>query len=466
MEAKQFQGDFYSRIVRHVIAPAWAFEERSPYLKHLQYLERSQFRPADQVRDDQWKRLNSLLRHAYCHTEYYADKMKAGGLTPQDIKSWEDLEKLPFLTKEDVRANVERMVAKTIPKKRLVPKKTSGSTGVSLNFYWDEDSRQWKRACTIRHDRWTGWELGEKIAAVWGNPRQGIGWRGRMRNLLLERYLFLDTLEMNEEDVRNFYEGLKKEKPTLVFGHAHSLYLVSKFFNSRGLAEARPKGVISTAMVLHDHERREIEEAFECKVTNRYGCEEVSLIASECEEHRGLHINMDTLIVEIVREGKTVPPGHPGAVVITDLTNYGMPFIRYAVGDVGVASDRTCRCGRAYPLIESIEGRVADYIITPDGNFVSGISLTENFALLVTGIKQLQIVQDRIDHVILKIVRASGFNEIMEGQIKQLIRERFGERMGHSIEYVENIRPETSGKYRFCISKIENPFFSVPTSRS
>jgi phenylacetate-CoA ligase len=356
------------------------------------------------------------------------------------------------------------MVAKNVPRRKLVPKKTSGSTGVSLEFYWDEDSRQWKRACTIRHDRWTGWDLGEKVGAIWGNPSFGKSWRGRVRNLLLERCSYLDTLKMGEEDIMDFYHEIKKKRPTLLFGHAHSLYLVARFLNSNGLADIRPKGVIATAMVLHGHERSQIEETFGCRVTNRYGCEEVSLIASECEEHCGLHINMDALIVEMIREGKPVSPGQPGAIAVTDLTNYGMPFIRYVIGDVGVASDRVCGCGRKYPLIESVEGRTADYVLTPDGKYVSGISLTENFAMLLSGIKQLQIVQERIDYLVFRAVKAENFSEATELQIAGLVKERFGEKMTYSIQYVDSIPPERSGKYRFCISKIENTFFKVGDS--
>lgn len=461
MKTKRFEGDLYSKIVRRVVAPLWAVKEHSPYLKHLSFLEKSQYRPLSEVKLDQWNKLKKLLRHAYENTEYYAERFKASGLTPDDFRSWDNLQKLPLLTKEDIRANKARMVARNIPKSKLVPKKTSGSTGVSLEFCWDEDSRQWKRACAIRHDRWSGWDLGETIGAIWGNPVCVRSWRGKLRNLLLERCLYLDTLEMDEKDIMNFYHSVRRKKPTLLFGHAHSLYLVAKFLNSLSVTDVRPKGVISTAMVLHSHERLEIEKAFGCGVTNRYGCEEVSLVASECEEHNGLHVNMDTLVVEILRQGRPVPPGEPGALVLTDLTNHGMPFIRYEIGDVGVASDRTCRCGRTYPLLESVEGRVADYVITPNGKYISGVSLTENFAMLLSGIKQFQIVQDRIDHLILKLVKAQEFDAATEQQIARLVKERFGEGMKYSLEYVEGIPSEESGKYRFCISKLGSLPFSA-----
>jgi phenylacetate-CoA ligase len=451
--------DFYPVIVRNVIAPIWALKEGSLYLKHLKYLEKSQYFPLSQVRENQWRRFKSLLSHAYENCDFYRESFVKNGIVPDDIKEWKDLSAIPVLKKDHIRNEKDRMIAKNIPFEKLIPKKTSGSTGVSLNFFVDEDSLQWKRACAIRHDRWTGWNIGERVGAVWGNPEYKKSWKGRVRNFLLERYDYLDTLKIDEKDMLEFYQRIRKKNISLLFGHAHSLYLFARFLKKQTLDGIKPKGIISTAMVLHDFERAEIEQAFNCKVTNRYGCEEVSLIACECEEHNGFHINMDTVIVEIVQDGKEAIPGEPGAIIITDLTNCGMPFIRYKVGDVGIFSDRFCPCGRSYSLLESIEGRAADYIMTPDEKLISGISLTENFAMFISGIKQLQIIQERLDYLVLKIVKSKNFSIETEKQIHRLIVERFGHKMKYRIELVNSIQNEHSGKYRFCVSKLEKEFF-------
>lgn len=451
--------DFYSRIVRNVIAPIWAVKEGSPYLKHLKCLEKSQYLPISQVKENQWRRFKSILSHAYENCDFYREGFVKNGIVPDDIKEWKDLSAIPILKKDHIRNEKDRMIAKNIPSEKLIPKKTSGSTGVSLDFFIDQESLQWKRACAIRHDRWTGWNIGERIGAVWGNPEYKKSWKGKIRNFLLERYDYLDTLKMDERDMLEFYQRIIKKNIALLFGHAHSLYLLARFLNKKSLDGIRPKGIISTAMVLHDFERSEIEQAFRCKVTNRYGCEEASLIACECEEHKGLHINMDTVIVELIKEGKMVLPGEPGAIVITDLSNYGMPFIRYKVGDVGIFSDRFCPCGRSYPLLESIEGRAADYIITPDEKLISGISLTENFAMLIGGVKQLQIIQEQLDYLVFRIVKSEKFNKETEKQINQLVVERFGEKMKFQVELVDSIQNESSGKYRFCVSKLGTDLF-------
>ena len=325
-------------------------------------------------------------------------------------------------------------------------------------MYVDEDSSQWKRAVTVAYDRWTGWDIGENVGAIWGNPECYLNWRMNLRNTLLTRHIPLDTLKMSRENMLEYYRTLLKKKPVILFGHAHSLFLFARFLQENKLSGLRPKGILSTCMVLHDFERQTIQRVFGCRVTNRYGCEEVSLIACECPEGN-MHLNCDSLIIEFLRDGRPVPAGEPGAIVVTDLTNFGMPFIRYKVGDVGILSKKkTCPCGCQYPIMESLEGRVADYVVTPEGNYISGISLTENFAMHLPGVKQLQIVQERKDFLVLRVVKGESFSEQTVRDIERLALERFGPGMHIALEYVASIQSETSGKYRFCISNVPNPF--------
>jgi len=289
---------------------------------------------------------------------------------------------------------------------------------------------------------------------VWGNPPPRPGLRGRLRRALLEREFFLDTLRMNEDTLDAFALEVLKRRPTLMFGHAHSLYLFARFWRRRGHPSYSPRGIISTAMVLHPHERREIESVFNTHIFDRYGCEEVSLIASECEAHQGLHVNTDGVWVEILDDPRH--PELPGRVVVTDLTNHGMPLVRYEVGDRGRLSDRNCPCGRSYPLLTEVAGRIADYLITPDGEYVSGISLTENFATLIPGVEQVQVVQDRRDHVILNLVPDPSFDDRSRARIHSLIAERFGGAMQYDIELLSRIEPEPSGKFRFAINRVKD----------
>src|SRR5262249_29551990 len=159
--------------------------------------------------------------------------------------------------------------------------------------------------CTLRSDEWSGWRFGEPVAMVWGNPEYlRRGWRGRLRNALLERARYLDTLKMDEEALDRFARSLRRKQPSLLFGHAPSVYLFAEYLRQKGPGGIRPRGIITSAMVLHAWQRQVIEEVFACRVTNRYGCEEVGLIACECERHDGLHINADGVHVEVLRNGQ------------------------------------------------------------------------------------------------------------------------------------------------------------------
>jgi phenylacetate-CoA ligase len=210
--------------------------------------------------------------------------------------------------------------------------------------------------------------------------------------------------------------------------------------------------------VLADVERATLEEVFQCKVFDRYGCEEVSLIASECPSHSGLHLNSDHLLVEFLVDGRPAAPGECGEIHITDLTNYAMPFIRYRVEDAGTPTDRACPCGRGLPLMEKVQGRVADFLVTPEGRVIFGVSILDNFTAKFLGLERVQIVQDEIDHLVFRIVRGADFTDDMLGAFRARIPEFFGPSMRFEFEFVDHIPREASGKYRFTISKVANPF--------
>ncbi|HEV2949831.1 MAG TPA: phenylacetate--CoA ligase family protein [Gemmataceae bacterium] len=497
--------DLHAGIIRHILGPAWARWERSPYLRHYRQLRRAQYDSPGAIRAGQWRALQAILAHAYETVPYYRDGWKEAGVKPAHIQSFDDFQQIPILTKSDIRAHGSDLLSYSFNSSELIRKKTSGSTGVSLEIFLDEDSRQWKRACVLRCDEWTGWRFGEPVAKVWGNPEyRSRGLRGWLRNTLLDREFYLDTLHMDEAALDRFVKLLLKKRPTLIFGHAHSVYLLAQYLKSKSevrnperitktrknespkakfrlfslsafrdsLASGdldfglryRPKGIITTAMVLHSWQRRTIEQVFDCPVTNRYGCEEVSLIACECEQHQGLHVNTDSVFAEILcpddTGGLTRPacPGESGSIVVTDLTNRAMPIIRYQVGDMAVASDRICPCGRGSPLLERIEGREADYVLTTEGELISGISLTENFALQVPGVVQFQIIQETLDRFRFRIVRGREFGPGSLERLDALVTRHFGSEVEYRCEYLDHIPPEASGKFRFCISRVPNPF--------
>jgi len=447
---------------RHIARPIMAWRAGSRHLQYLRELRERQYDPAEGVRHRQIEAVRKLLFHAYETVPYYRRQFIAAHFHPGDLRSLDDLKQLPILTKADIRKYGHEMRSNTFTDQPTTLKKTSGSTGVPLQVAVNRDSIEWKTACTIRSDEWSGYRMGQRVAKVWGNPEyQREGVKGRVRNFIVDRATYLDTIGLDNDRMREFAMRLSKRRPGLLFGHAHSLYLFACYCRKHPEFMVRPNGIISTAMLLHDWQRNVIEEAFGCPVTNRYGCEEVSLIACECEEHRGLHLNADSLAAEVLDDR---PGTDEGSLAVTDLTNYAMPLIRYKVGDVVTRSKRACACGRGLPLIEKVEGRDADFVLTPAGKLISGISLTENFALHIRGTSQVQIVQESTRHLHLRIVPDEQFGCDSEGQIEHLVRDTFGNDMQYDVELVNAIPQEASGKYRFCISNVANDYLQKMAS--
>lgn len=444
---------FFNRLLAQ---PAVGWRAGSPHLRHLRTVERTQFDPPEVVRGRQLDAVREIVGHAWQTVPFYRDRWSKHGLHPDAVRTLDDLATFPVLTKADLRAHGPRLRSEAYLGPTVV-KTTSGSTGVSVTVHVDPPAMAWKRACTIRSDQWSGYRFGSRVARLWGH---GVGdrgsWKARLRRHLIDRESYLNTLGITEARLAAFADHLRRKPPGLLFGHAHSLYLFAAYVKKHASGTIRPDGIVSAAMMLHDYQRAAIEEAFGRPVTNRYGCEEVSLIACECEHHRGLHLNADSVYCEVVPD-PALGPG-AGRLLVTDLTNRAMPLIRYQVGDVVVPSARSCPCGRGLPLIESVVGREADYVLTPAGTLISGISLTDHFATEIRGAAQVQIVQERLKFLRLRMVPDAGFGPDSHRQIDTLVETTFGPEMRYELELVATIPQEPSGKYRFCVSPVANEY--------
>lgn len=440
---------------RHLIEPAYYAWNASPRLRYWKELEATQYLSPDELLYRQWLRLQGLLAVAWSHNAFYRKRFESAGMSPGDVHSPRDLACLPVLTKQQIRENLPDLITAGYRREDLMRFRTGGSTGTSLELYLTEECSELRNACARRHDCWTGWRPGEPIGAVWGNPKLPRGIKARLRHWLLSPSIYLDTMNVTDASVERFARDWKRARPTLLFGHAHSLYLLACCVGRLGIDDIRPRGILSTSMMLMPHERRTIEEAFGVSVTDRYGCEEVSLIGSECELHRGMHLNVEHLLIEFVREdGRPAAPGETGRIVVTDLMNAAMPFIRYQVEDMGVPSDRTCPCGRGLPLMERVVGRTADFLVRSDGSRVAGVSLIENTLTGIPGIDQMQIIQEAVDHLVIRIVRGPACTASTGDAIREYFLGLFGRDSRVEVVTVERIEPEPSGKYRFSICRV------------
>lgn len=433
----------------------WDTKEGGQRLAELRRLKSQARLPNDKLKAIQTQKLNQLLNHAYATSPWYQKIISQLGLDLQQGISLKDLQKFPITTKADIRENTDAFISNQYKKEALNKAKTGGSTGVSLNLFFDERCQQNRNAAQMFADGFANWESGIRVAAVWGNPPVARTFKEKLRSYLLERTIYLDTMDLNPTSMGNFVQEWKRFNPEVIFGHAHSIYIFAQHLLDQGIETIRPKGIVTTSMMLLDHERTAIEQAFQCPVTNRYGCEEVGLIAVECEQHKGMHINSSHIILESLdANDQPSKPGEPGKLVITDLNNYGMPLIRYRVEDVGLLSERVCTCGRSLPLLERLEGRVADFLKKADGGQVAGVSLVERTLTKIPGIQQMQLVQEALDELIINRVKGPEYQAATDAALEEEFRQVFGDQVRLVINNVEKIPQEKSGKYRFSICKI------------
>ncbi len=433
----------------------WELKEGGNRLAELRKLHELEKKPATEIRKVQEQKLTELIRHAYKTSEWYRPIIKSAQLNLEHHISLDDLKKLPITTKSDIRENTARFISNAFSQTSLVTAKTGGSTGVSLNLYFDDKCQQKRNAAQMYADELAGWRIGNRVAAVWGNPPVARTFKQKLRSYLLERTIYLDTMDLNPSSMSAFVASWRKFKPEVIFGHSHSIYIFAKYLLDTQVTDLNPKGIVTTSMMLLDHERAVIEQAFNCRVTNRYGCEEVGLIAVECEQHDGMHINSPHIILECLdANDQPVAAGQPGKLVVTDLNNFGMPLIRYRVEDVGVLSNEPCACGRNTPLLKRLEGRLADFLKKIDGGQVAGVSLVERTLTKIPGIEQMQLVQEKIDEIIINRVKGNEYTAATDKELLAEFGEVFGDRVNLIINDVKKIPQEKSGKYRFSICKI------------
>ena len=445
-------------LIKHLFDPLYYLKNRSPLIAYWKNLEKSQYLPVKETINIQWFRLKSLYSFLWKNNSFYKQRFLSSGLTPDSLKEPCDIAKLPLLTKKDVRNNLDAMISDGIDKAKLLHFKTGGSTGKALDIYISHKCSALRNACTRRHDRWTGWEPGDCVAAVWGNPELPQTFKEKLKHKFVLPRIYLDTMSLNNQSVRKFVKDWDRHRPKLLFGHAHSLYLLAKYLVRLNLDHLQPVGILSTSMMLLPHERAEIEKTFKCKVTDRYGCEEVGLIGCECERHEGLHMNIEHLVIEFLKnDGSIAKVGEPANIIVTDLFNYAMPFVRYQLEDIGIPVNKICSCGRSLPLMSQISGRTADFLIKKDKTLVAGISLIENSLTKIPGIDQMQIIQDSLDSITLNIVTGSQFTDNSQKDLLDYFSSEFSG-INISICLTDQIFPEPSGKYRFSINKVSNKY--------
>ena len=428
---------------------------------HLGDLQRSQWLKVDQMRELQERKLRKLVQHAYTHVPYYRDKLRALGIGPQDIRTLDDLRKLPFLTKADVRKHLYfDILSDNHKKSEILRISTSGSTGEPFVCYVDRAQLEFRWAATLRAQEWTGYRFGDRTLRLWhqtlGMSKTQIA--RELTDAFLSRRRFVPAFEMTDQNLADLITQIEEFRPVLMDGYAESLNFLAAYLKAHGRTlRYSPRGIMSSAQTLPDSSRQIIEEAFGCKVFDKYGAREFSGIAYECEAHSGHHVVAEGYIVEILKDGRPAAPGEIGEIVITDLNNYCLPFIRYRIGDLAEAMDNTqaCACGRGLPRIGKIEGRVQSIIIGADGQYLPGTFFAHLLKDYDHAIRHYQVVQEKAGEIVLKIVKGGRFSDQALSEMLGVLQKYLGARMQIIVEFTDSIPMVRTGKRLVAVSKLK-----------
>lgn len=442
----------YGAIYRHALLPLFdrVIKGRST-LAHWAAAEESQWWTRERHEAEQLCALQALLAHAWQTCPYYREAWQLAGLDPRRVQSIADFQAWPLIQRETIRSH--RFEMRTNQPCRLLAKATGGSSGEPLQFDLDTGSNDRRTAMMHRGYGWAGGAPGTKQLYIWGGPLHSVPRLKRWKQALharIERHKVLNCFEFTEERMRGHFETYNRYRPEVVVAYTNPVYEFARFLSERKLVPAAPRAIIVGAEKLHDFQRVLIEKVFQSPVFETYGSREFMLIGAECERHEGLHLSQENLLVEILNDdGQATPPGGEGNVVITDLFNYGMPFIRYVNGDRAVAGWKTCSCGRGLPLLTQVTGRRLDTLETPDGRKVPG----EFFPHLIKefpAIRRFQVVQNAPEVITLKLI-APEFRPDDQTRLLDSIHACTGWEVKIDLQYVDNIPLTGAGKLKVVV---------------
>ncbi len=423
---------------------------RKTFAFYRQMLE-SQWWSPQQMKEYQLARLQKRVAAALKNTPGYA---KLAGVdaswTPQSL---DDLQKLPIVDKSVLSQHRDELTDRTVSG-GPIQCSTGGSTGVPLHFYFDKRRQAFDKAGRMRAHQWFDVLPGDREAYIWGASIE-LSRQDRLKRLRdrLTNEMLLSSYDFTDKTIASFAARLKQFRPACLFGYPTGLALMCKLANEAGirLNDLAVRAVFCTAEVLQPHQKKLIGETIGAPVVNNYGSRDAGFIGHECP-HGRMHITSDNMIVEFLRDGRPVKAGEDGEIVVTHLENYAMPFIRYRTGDIAQPSDEVCPCGRGLAVMQNVQGRVIDYIIAPDGRWMLGLAMTL-IILHIPGIEQYQIVQETLEHIVVRLVKGKEFPVDGEQRIVSGMQARLGQSVRIEIRNETKIEPEKSGKFRFVISR-------------
>jgi phenylacetate-CoA ligase len=425
---------------------------------YLRSLHKRVFWPEERLRRYQTEKLREVLKYAYENVPFYRRKFEEAEVKPSDVKAVEDLKKLPITTKDEIRRNLNEAISKEYEVSRLGVHRTSGSTGEPLYFYLSGAEDEYRKARHLRANIACGQRLRDRYVTITHPLYFGQTTR-------LQRFLgFYAPIPVSVfDDVDKQIPIIERLKADVLDGYASSLLLLAKRVDEKGVGTINPRFLISGADLIDAYSRKYVERVFDAPFYDQYGCAELERLAWQCEAKNGYHIDADSIIMEFVDDvGEEVAPGETGEIVCTSLFNYAMPFIRYAVGDVGKASEeKTCSCGRTFPLMKIVEGRKDSVVVLPDGRAMSSFAFLAAMYQLsfYKDIDQFRVIQKKDDlfQFLIKMNNSSFDGKSAENELVAFfskVLNVMGDEVKFEVDFVDSIPLGESGKFRIVVSEV------------
>lgn len=446
--------NFYTKLVSGVLFPLHERFKGHDTVRVRRLLEVSQWWDAKRLHDWQLQSLRKLLIRAGTKVPYYRRLFTETGFDPTAVTDLSALQKLPFLTKELIRAKINDFKAEDA--KSLARFNTGGSSGQPLIFFIGKERVSHDVAAKWRATRWWGVDIGDPEIVVWGSPIE-LTRQDRVKAIRdrLLRTELLPAFEMSEAKLNQFITRVRNRRPRMLFGYPSALSFIAKHACKCGqrMDDLGIQVAFVTSERLYGDQKAVISEIFGCRVANGYGGRDAGFIAHECPAG-GMHITAEDILVEIVgTDGKVLPAGEAGEIVVTHLSTGDFPFIRYRTGDIAVLDDQPCSCGRNLPLLREIQGRATDFVVAADGTVMHGLALIYILRDL-PGVEAFKIVQESLTRTLVQLVPNAQFLESSVDTICKEFQSRLGAGVNVVVEKVTEIAPEQSGKYRYVVSHV------------
>ena len=446
--------ELFTRLVSGLLFPVQESMKHHDTVAVRRRFEDSQWWSPDRLQRLQIQRLRALLLHAQQHVPYYRDLFARTHFEPETVTDVADLHALPFLDKATIRAHVEELKADDA--QGLARFNTGGSSGEPLIFFIGRERVSHDVAAKWRATRWWGVDIGDPEIVVWGSPIE-LSVQDRLRTLRdrLFRTELLPAFEMSEDRLDDFVSRIRTRRPKMLFGYPSALSHIALHAERRGIPmnDLGIRVAFCTSERLYEHQQAVIARVFGCSVANGYGARDGGFIAHQCPSG-SMHITAEDLVLEIVDgEGRVLPPGQSGEVVVTHLATGDFPFIRYRTGDIARLATAPCPCGRGLPVLESIQGRATDFVTAADGTVMHGLALIYVLRDL-PGVAEFRIIQHSLGLTRVQVVAGPGFGLDTESRIREGLRARLGQQVEVQVELQSSIAPEKSGKFRYVLSHV------------